>query len=306
MVYVVWGSTYLAIAFAIDTMPPMVALGTRFAAAAAAMAAYLLVRRGPRGLRVERRELGGAVVIGVLLLGVGMGVLSLAERVVPTGIAALIVAVVPLYIALLRALTGDRPPWITWVGIAIGLVGIGLLVLPGNHADGGSDLAAQRTLWSLLMLGGTFAWALGTFLQPRIRVPRDPLVLSTYEMLTGAVVLTGLGLLRGERVSDMAHASAASWWGWIYLVTIGSLVAFTAYVWVAGHAPVSLVATYAYVNPVVAVLLGWWLRGESLSLGLLVGAAVVVAGVALVVSAERIAGRRAEADLLVDPCQAER
>jgi drug/metabolite transporter (DMT)-like permease len=147
---------------------------------------------------------------------------------------------------------------------------------------------------------------LGTFLQPRIPTPRDPLTLTTYEMLTGGVVLTVVGLARGERLSDMAAASSSSWWGWVYLVTFGSLLAFTAFVWVAGHAPVSLVATYAFVNPVVAVLLGWWFRGESLTLGLLVGAAVVVVGVALVVSAERLARRgKAEDELLTGPSQAE-
>jgi drug/metabolite transporter (DMT)-like permease len=308
IVYVVWGSTYLAIALVIDTMPPLVALGTRFLTAAAVLAAHVVVRRGRAVLVVTRAELASSVLIGVLLLGVGMGVLSLAERYVPTGIAALIVAVVPLWIVLLRAVTGDRPPWLTWVGVAIGLLGIALLVLPGGHGDTDAPATGQRTLWSLLMLGSTFCWAFGTFLQPRIPTPRDPLTLTTYEMLTGGVVLTVVGLLRGEHVSDMASASASSWWGWLYLVTFGSLIAFTAFVWVAGHAPVSLVATYAYVNPVVAVLLGWWFRGESLTLGLLVGALVVVIGVALVVSAERLtsrAGARTEDALLTDPSQAE-
>lgn len=307
IVYVVWGSTYLAIALVIDTMPPLVALGTRFLAASAVLALFVAVRRGRATLRVSRAELASSVLIGTLLLGVGMGVLAYAERYVPTGVAALIVAVVPLWIVLLRAATGDRPPWVTWVGVAVGLVGIALLVLPGSHDDSGSAASGERMLWSVLMLGSTFCWALGTFLQPRIPTPRDPLVLTTYEMLTGAVVLTGVGLLRGEHVSDLAHASAASWWGWLYLVTFGSLLAFTAFVWVAGHAPVSLVATYAYVNPVVAVLLGWLFRGESLTLGLLVGAAVVVVGVALVVSAERLAGKGSrEDDLLSEQSQAER
>jgi drug/metabolite transporter (DMT)-like permease len=309
IVYVVWGSTYLAIALVVDSMPPLVGLGTRFLAAGAILAAYVALRRGRVALVVTRRELGGAVFIGSLLLGVGIGVLTLAERFVPTGVAALIVAVVPLWIVLLRAATGDRPPWVTWVGVAVGLVGIALLVLPGSHGDGDPAAAGQRTLWSILMLASTFAWALGTFLQPKIPIPRDPLTLTTYEMLTGGVVLTVVGLLRGEHLSDMTTATASSWAGWVYLVTFGSLLAFTAFVWVAGHAPLSLVATYAYVNPVVAVLLGWLFRGESLTLSLLVGAAVVVVGVALVVSAERLS-RRGDSDdaedaLLTGQSQAE-
>lgn len=306
IVYIVWGSTYLAIALVIDTMPPLVALGTRFLTAAAVLAVFVVARRGRSVLAVTRAELASSVLIGVLLLGVGMGVLAIAEKYVPTGVAALIVAVVPLWIVLLRAATGDRPPWVTWVGVTVGMIGIALLVLPGSHDDAGSAAAGHRMLWSVLMLGSTFCWALGTFLQPRIPTPRDPLTLTTYEMLTGGVVLTVVGLARGERLSDMAAASASSWWGWLYLVTFGSLLAFTAFVWVAGHAPVSLVATYAFVNPVVAVLLGWWFRGESLTLGLLVGAAVVVVGVALVVSAEWLARRgEAEGTLLTGPSQAE-
>jgi len=134
---------------------------------------------------------------------------------------------------------------------------------------------------------GTMCWAVGSFLQPRIRTPRDPLVLSTYEMLTGALALGTVGLIRGERPSQFADASAQSWAGWIYLVVIGSLIAYSAYVWVVGHAPLSLVATYAYVNPVVAVLVGFAVLGEPLTSGLIVGGSVIVAGVALVVSGER-------------------
>jgi drug/metabolite transporter (DMT)-like permease len=290
IVYVVWGSTYLAIAVAIETMPPLTALGTRFLAACSVLGVALVLRRGPRALAVPWQELRGAIVVGALLLGVGMGVLTLAEQHVPSGVAALIVAIMPLWVVILRAVTGDRPPLVTWLGVAVGLAGVVVLVAPG--ASGGSDAAAQRLFWSVAMLGSTACWAFGSFLQPKIRTPRDPLLMSFYEMVTGGVALTTVGLLRGEHVTDMAHASARSWWGWGYLVVVGSLFAYTAYVWLVGHAPLSLVSTYAYVNPVVAVLLGWWILGEPLSLSLLIGGAVVVVGVMLVVSAERIARRR--------------
>ncbi len=289
IVYVVWGSTYLAIALAIETMPPLVALGSRFLAAAALLGLYLLIRRGPGALRVRWPELRGAAVVGTLLLGVGIGVLTLAERYVPSGVAALIVAIMPLWVVLLRAVTGDWPSLVTWLGVAVGLVGLVVLVNPAAHGDAAVADAAQRTLWSVAMLGSTACWAFGSFLQPRIRTPRDPLVLTTFEMLTGGVVLLVVGLLRGEHLDAMAHASARSWLAWGYLVLIGSLVAYTAYVWVVGHAPLSLVATYAYVNPVVAVLLGWWIRSEPLTFGVLVGGAIVVSGVVLVVSGERLA-----------------
>ena len=308
IVYVVWGSTYLAIAVAIESMPPLIALGTRFLAAVTVLAAFLAVRRGPRSLLVPWPELRGAMVVGTLLLGVGMGVLTLAERYVPSGVAALIVAIMPLWVVLLRAVTGDRPPLVTWLGVAVGIAGIAVLVAPGAHGSGAGS--AQRTIWSLAMVVSTACWAYGSFLQPRIPVPRDPLVLSFYEMLTGGVILVTVGLLRGEHLQAMATATTRSWLGWSYLVVVGSLVAYTAYVWVVGNAPLSLVATYAYVNPVVAVLLGWWVLGEPLTVGLLIGGAIVVVGVMLVVSAERLARRNAassvEERLLTETSQAER
>ena len=288
VVYVVWGSTYLAIAVAVESMPPLVALGTRFLTACAVLGLVLVLRRGPRALAVPWPELRGAVIVGVLLLGVGMGVLTLAEQHVPSGVAALIVAIMPLWVVILRAVTGDRPPLVTWLGVAVGIAGVVVLVGPGASGSG-SD---QRLFWSLAMLGSTACWAFGSFLQPKIATPRDPLVLSFYEMLTGGVALLVVGLLRGEHVSDMANATARSWWGWGYLVVVGSLFAYTAFVWLVGHAPLSLVSTYAYVNPVVAVLLGWWILGEPITVGLLLGGAVVVVGVMLVVSAERTARRR--------------
>jgi drug/metabolite transporter (DMT)-like permease len=288
VVYVVWGSTYLAIAVTVETMPPLIALGARFLTACAVLGLALVLRRGPRALAVPWSELRGAVVVGVLLLGVGMGVLTLAEQHVPSGVAALIVAIMPLWVVILRAVTGDRPPLVTWIGVAVGISGVVVLVGPGG-SGAGSD---QRMFWSLAMLVSTACWAFGSFLQPKIATPRDPLLLSFYEMLTGGVALSVVGLLRGERFADMAHASTRSWWAWAYLVVVGSLFAYTAFVWLVGHAPLSLVSTYAYVNPVVAVLLGWWILGEPVTVGLLAGGAIVVVGVMLVVSAERMARRR--------------
>jgi drug/metabolite transporter (DMT)-like permease len=288
IVYVVWGSTYLGIAVVVRTMPPLLAMSLRFLVAAAVLGLLLTVRRGRRALAVPMAELRGSAVVGVLLLGVGMGMLTLAEQYVPSGVAALVVSIMPVWVVLLRSATGDRPNRFTWAGVVLGFVGLVLLVRPGSqiaHAAGATD--AQRVLWSMLMPLGTLCWSLGSFLQPRIRTPRDPLVLSTYEMLTGALALATAGLIRGERPSQFAHASAQSWAGWVYLVVIGSLIAYSAYVWVVGHAPLSLVATYAYVNPVVAVLIGFAVLGEPLTSGLLVGGSVIVAGVALVVSGER-------------------
>lgn len=279
LVYVIWGSTYLAIAITVESAPPMMSMGLRFVTAALLLGGFLVVRRGPAVLRVTRRQVASSAIVGFLLLFCGMGGLSYAERHVDTGIAALIVAVVPLWVVLLRLTAGDHPRPLTWIGIGIGLVGLAVLLHPGG--SGGSPLG-----WSLLIMGGSACWALGSFLQPKLDTPRNPLVLSFYEMLTGGAVLLLVGSGIGERVSP-STLTASSIWAWVYLVAIGSLVGYVAYVWLLDNAPLSLVSTYAYVNPVVAVGLGVLLHGEKVTGGLLLGGAIVVAGVVLVVTGER-------------------
>ena len=286
-VYLVWGSTYLGIALVVESMPPLLGMGLRFLVAGTLAAALVVVVRGRSALRIERAELGGAAFVGLMLLGFGIGVLALAERYVPTGVAALIVAVVPLWIALLRAVTGDRPPPLTLVGVAIGLGGVAILVRP----TGGPDVVDSRTAWwSLVIVGSSACWAIGSFLMPRIPTPRDALVLTTYEMLAGGLILSLAGLLGGERFSSFSDATPRSWLGLVYLVVVGSIVGYTAYLWLLDNAPISLVSTYAYVNPVVAVLLGVLVLGESLTAPMLLGGAVVLLGVGLVVAAERRGG----------------
>ncbi|HET8970803.1 MAG TPA: EamA family transporter [Candidatus Nanopelagicales bacterium] len=279
LVYVIWGSTYLAIAVTVESAPPMQSMGMRFLAASALLALFIVVRRGPAALRVSRRQVASSATVGFLLLVCGMGGLAYAERHVPTGVAALIVAGIPVWIVILRAVTGDRPRPLTWLGVLVGLLGLAVLLLPGS--SGGASLG-----WSLLILSGSACWAVGSFLQPRLDTPSDPLVLTLYQMLTGGVMLMLGGALLHERW-NLAALTASSIWSWVYLVTIGSLVGYVAYVWLVGHAPLSLVSTYAYVNPVVAVALGVLLHGESLTGAIIAGGAIVVLGVVLVVTAER-------------------
>lgn len=289
VVYIVWGSTYLAIKLASESMPTQLGLGLRFLAAAALLALFLVVRKGPRSLRVGRRELGGAALVGVLLLGVGMSTVGLGQDYVPTGVAALLVAVTPLWIVLLRTFFADRPRPITFLGVGIGLVGVALLVLPGSDiAPVGDATVQQRVLWSLAIVIGSASWATGSFLQQRIPTPSDALVMTTYEMVAGGIALILVGSLRGDRLGDFLDATAVSWAGWIYLVLFGSLLAFVAFVWLLDNAPISLVSTYAYVNPVVAVALGTLILGEPLTSGVLLGGAVIIGGVMLVVSGERL------------------
>jgi drug/metabolite transporter (DMT)-like permease len=268
-------------------MPPELALALRFVTAAILLAGYLAVRHGPRTLLVPWREIRGAAIIGSLLLGVAIGTLTLAERYVPSGVAALLVAINPLWIVIMRRATGDHPKLITWLGVIVGLSGVAVLVMPGDHVAAlGGATATQRALWSLAIVCGSFCWSVGSFIQPKISTPRNPLVLAMYEMFAGAIVLALVGTFRGERIADFANASTRSWLALSYLVTFGSLLAFTVFVWLVTHAPLSLISTYAYVNPVVAVALGWWIKSEPITGGLIVGGAIVVGGVVLVVSGE--------------------
>ena len=288
VVYIVWGSTYLGIALAIESMPPSLALGLRFLVAGSAMATFVVIRHGWSALHVSGRQVAGAMLVGVMLLGIANGNLAIAEAYVPSGVCALLVAVNPLWIVMLRAVTGDRPKRVTLLGVFIGLVGVAVLVLPGDHvASVGGATPLQRTFWSLVIVAGSFVWALGSFIQQRIDVPKNPLVLTTYEMWAGGIFLSIFGMVRGESFTQFADATMRSWLGWLYLVTFGSLIAFTAFVWLVGHAPLSLISTYAYVNPVVAVILGRLFNAEAFTSGVLIGGSIIVSGVILVVSGER-------------------
>ncbi|MEU2610746.1 EamA family transporter [Micromonospora sp. NPDC007271] len=287
LVYVLWGSTYLGIRVAVESLPPLTSAAARFAAAAGVLALVLRFRRGPGALRVDRRQLGSAALVGLLLLAGGNGLVVLAESgpagvAVPSGIAALLVATVPLLVVLLRTLGGDRPrPW-TFAGVAVGFVGLVLLVLPGG-GPGSVPLAGALTV----VVGAT-CWSVGSFLSGRIRMPADPFVATVYEMVAGALALTVVAAVRGELTGfSPGEVTGRSWAALAYLMVAGSLIAFTAYVWLLHHAPISLVATYAYVNPAVAVALGALLAAEPVTNQVLLGGAVIVAGVAVVVSTER-------------------
>ncbi|GGS01283.1 drug/metabolite exporter YedA [Micromonospora fulviviridis] len=287
LVYVLWGSTYLGIRVAVESLPPLTSAALRFAAAAAVLALVLRLRRGPGALRVDRRQLGSAALVGVLLLAGGNGLVVLAESgpegtALPSGIAALLVATVPLLVVLLRTGGGDRPrPW-TFAGVALGFVGLVLLVLP----SGGST--SVPLVGALTVVAGAVSWSVGSYLSNRIRMPDNPFVATVYEMVAGAAALAVIATVRGELNGfSPAEVTGRSWAALAYLMVAGSLVAFTAYVWLLAHAPISLVSTYAYVNPAVAVALGALLAAEPVTAQVLLGGAVIVAGVAVVVSTER-------------------
>ncbi len=287
LVYVLWGSTYLAIAYVVDTVPPLVGMGLRFGAAAALLLGYVAVRRGRSALQVTRRQLRSAAVVGLLLLLGGNGLVAVAEAAeLPSGLAALLVAVIPVWVVLLRWLADDRPSALTVGGVALGFVGLAVLLLPGARPD---DVAGYAVATIVV---GALLWSIGTFYATRTELPKDGLTTTALEMAAGSVGLLLVGTAGGERL-DVAAVSAASWVALGYLVVFGSLVAFTAYAWLLGVAPVSQVSTYAYVNPVVAVALGAVLRDEHVTPLTLVGGALTLVAVAVVVREE---GRRRSAE----------
>jgi drug/metabolite transporter (DMT)-like permease len=276
-VYVAWGGTYVAIRVMVETLPPLVSTGARFLIAGALLGAWLRVRG--RRLVASRREVLGAAVIGTVILG-DIGILALAEREVPAGLAALIIATVPLWVVALRLAAGERMSRGTLAGVPLGLAGVALLVLPGDRPEG-APLA-----WLLVLVAAAAIEAAGQFASQRTALPRDLLWTTALQLLAAGAVLVLAGAATGELAHGVGSVSAASAVGFAYLVLPGSILAYSAFVWLLEHEPVSTVATYAYVNPVVALALGWALLGEGLTATMAAGSVVVVASVAFVVRRE--------------------
>jgi drug/metabolite transporter (DMT)-like permease len=275
-VYLIWGSTYLGIEMAGETIPPLFAVGTRFLAAGVLMTALTAWRRGLGAFRVSPSELASAALVGALLPGAN-AVLFVAERHVPTGVASLIIGSVPLWLVLLRSGAGDRPPAAALAAVLVGFAGLALLVHPGGSAP----------LWSLLIVVcSALMWAVGSFLSSRLPMPRDAFAATSLEMLAGGAILLPIGIAATH--PQLGTISGRSAFGWVYLVTFGSIVGYTAYVWLLDNAPLGTVATYAYVNPLVAIVLGALVLHEPLTWRVGAGAALVLACVAVVVRRESL------------------
>jgi drug/metabolite transporter (DMT)-like permease len=280
IVYVVWGSTYLGIRVVVADAPPLTSMGLRFLAAGLLLGTLLSLRSGVRVLAVTRRQLAGAALLGLMLPVLGNGLVSVGENLgAESGFTALLIAVAPLMVIVFRMVERDRPRSLTVVGVLVGFAGLAALVLAAQGA-GTVPLGP-----ALLVLFAASCWALGSFLQPRLTTPWNPFVTAVYEMLAGGAIMVVVGPLAGERFTF--DYPAKTWAALAYLVVFGSVVAFTSYVWLLDNAPISLVATYAYVNPVVAVFLGWLILDEQPTLAMLAGGAVVVGSVALVITSER-------------------
>jgi len=282
--WILWGATYLGMALLVDSMPPLMGNGSRFLVAGAILAVGVTVLRGPRALIVTRSQLRSLVVMGVMILGVGIGTVGLAERYVPSGVAALLVSITPLLIVLYRIRAGERPARLTLIGVALGLIGLAIMLLPGGTVPvSGTD--TDVVLWSLAIVAGSLSWSYFSWRSTSFDLPADPFATTAYELLIAGAAMTVVGFLIGERW-DLDGITLTSWVGWGYLA-LASLIAYAAYIWLLSHAPISLTATYAYVNPVVAVILGALIISEPLTRDVVVGLTIVVGGVVLVVTGER-------------------
>lgn len=277
VIYLVWGSTYLAIRVMVETVPPLLGAGVRFAVAGVVMLGVLAARRGVRAVGISRRALAACALVGALLPGAN-AVVTVAEQTVPSGLAALLIASIPLWVVLLRRLSGEP---VTRAGVAavlVGFVGVALLLKP----SGGATVAGL-----VACLLAAVMWATGSFSAPRLPLPGDPLVATGWEMLIGGTMTIVAGLVAGEAADvDVGAFSGRSLTAFAYLVGVGSCLAFTVYAWLLQNARLSKIATYAYVNPVVAIVLGWLVLDEQITATTVVAAAVIVASVALVVRVE--------------------
>jgi drug/metabolite transporter (DMT)-like permease len=277
-VYLVWGSTYVAIKLSVRTLPAFLSAGSRFLLAGALLALILTLRG--RSIRVTPRELASAALLGLALLGLGVGMVTFAETRIDSSIAAMIAGSVPLQVILLRTIAREQVALATRLSVLVGLAGLGLVVLPGGEG-------ASSAVGLAIMLGASVSWSLGSFLGHRLPLPRDGFVATTWEMLSAGAFLLVLGAATGELGSmEPSGFTLESIAAWLYLAVLGSLIGFTAYAWLLRNAPISKVVTHQYVNPLVAIALGAVLLDEQLSLAIGVGAALIVGSVFVAVRQE--------------------
>lgn len=275
-IYIIWGSTYLAIRYAVETIPPLYTAGVRHLCAGSILLAWALLK----GLRPTWAQIKASIVIGFFFFLVGHGSLHWAERVVPSGLASLLIAVEPIFVFLLSSAAARtwKLNWMLATGILLGLIGVGILVRGTIQSP-----EHGMTLGSVMILIGAFSWSVGIIYSRRSHLSGSPLLLSALSLLAGAFMLLAVGSIAGEaRGFSFAQVTVRSWLGLAYLILFGSVVAFTAYNWLLEHFSPTFVATHTYVNPVVAVLLGWAFAGEAITMKVAAAAALVVVAVVLV------------------------
>ena len=292
-VYIFWGSTYLGIKYAIETLPPFLMAGARFVVAGSIL--YIWARFSKDYEKPSFKHWRTSFIVGTLLLLGGNGGVVLAQHYISSSLAALLVATEPFWIVLLSWLwlKGARPNWKAALGLLIGFLGVYLLI--GGQGESAAGGAGGQVLGAFFVIAGAFSWALGSMYGLRATTPKSSALTAGMQMLSGGLVLTLVGALKGEWATfNIAEVSANSWFAVIYLIIFGSLIGFTAYSWLLKNAQPAMVATYAYVNPIIAVFLGWLIAGESFTGQMLVGATVIVGSVVLITSENKDGGDSTE------------
>ena len=291
-VYIVWGSTYLAIRFAIETIPPFISAGIRYLVSGAILYFWRRLSGDPAPKKVEWRS---ASIIGLLLLLGGNGMVVWAEQRIPSGIASLLIATAPLWMVLIDSLrpNGVRANWLTWLGVLVGFVGIALLSNPWQvHTTS----PALDPLGMGVLIFAALSWAIGSLYSRKAALPSSPLLGTGMEMLVGSIGLFAIGTVVGEWSQfHLTTISLRSWGGLGYLIVFGSWIGFVAYTWLLRNAPTPLVSTYAYVNPVVAILLGSVVVHEPLEGIEILSALIIIGGVVLITTAKSLTERKASA-----------
>src|SRR5215475_668756 len=284
--YVIWGSTYLGIKFSIQTIPPFLMAGARFVLAGLIM--YAIASSQGMG-KSNWRNWRTSLIIGACLLLGGNGGVAISERYIDSGLAALIVAIVPIYIVLLGWLTGmaPRPTRFIWMGLAGGFLGVGVLFGPGLHfhSIGGRNPAIGISI----LLVTSFIWSAGSLYSRIAKHAASPFLTAAQQMICGGILLLLAGVVTGElprfHPKSISMLSVGSF---VYLVIIGAVIGYTAYIWLLRHCDPAKVATYAYVNPIVAVLLGTFFAAETVSARMLIAAALIIGSVALIITAQQV------------------
>jgi drug/metabolite transporter (DMT)-like permease len=291
--YLIWGSTYLGIRFSIETIPPFLMAGARFVLAGMIMYAVAWSQGiGESNWRNWRTSL----IIGACLLLGGNGGVTISEKYIESGLAALIVAIVPIYIVLLGWLTGmaPRPTPVMWMGLAGGFLGVGTLFGPGLHVH--STTGRNPAIGISILLVTSFIWSAGSLYSRVAKHAASPFLTAAQQMICGGILLLVAGIITGELPRfHPGSVSLLSLGSFIYLVLIGAVVGYTAYIWLLRHCDPAKVATYAYVNPIVAVLLGTLFAGETVTVRTLIAAGLIIGSVALIITAQQLRARVAPA-----------
>ena len=278
IIYFVWASTYVGTAFVVEEIDPYTGSGFRFMTAGILISLFVIITKGPRALKINKKQIMNAMFIGFILIGLASPLLGVSAQHISSGLIALLVAMTPIFIAILRFIFGDIPSLKTILGIVVGFGGVILvLVIP----------TVENNLFIIICLISNVIWAIGSFWSQRIELPESPLTTAAIQTFFGGMCAILIGIFRGEDTSTFFNATESETWiAFLYISVMGA-IAYSAYAFLLVNTPISLVATHAFVNPIVALFLGNLLRNEKISTSIIVSGTVVVCGIALVVLGEK-------------------